>query len=247
MTLVVDIGNSRLKWAMAEGARLTVMQSVNHQAAHFQATLLAQWRALAQQPVQLAISCVSHADVLQRVILLARQLWPTIVVVTPKAQAYALGVANAYEQPEKLGVDRWLALLAVRQLEQQPACVIDCGTAITIDFMNAQGQHLGGVISPGLMLMKRALCTGTEQLPYSETAFQAGLARHTQAAIYSGTLYAAAGLIEKVLSKQDAGFKLFLSGGDAALIAPELAVEATLYDDLVLRGLLVLINSTQRP
>ena len=243
MTLLLDIGNSRVKWALAHGGILTATTSIAHQTSHFKQTLQAQWQELAQRPSLIAISCVSHTTLLQQIILIAQQLWPDIAIVTPTAQAFALGVQSAYEQPETLGVDRWLALLAVRQITQQPACVIDCGTAITVDFINAQGLHLGGVISPGLTLMKRALAAGTGQLPYAENAFQVGLAKHTVAAIHSGAVYAAAGLIEKVLSRQTQTFTLFLTGGDATFIAAELAVEASIYDDLVLRGLLAVITA----
>ncbi|NOT84421.1 MAG: type III pantothenate kinase [Methylococcaceae bacterium] len=243
MKLLVDIGNTRLKWALADASVLTVAEPLVHQTATFKQNLLQRWWMLPQPPVQLAISCVSHAGLLQQVILLTRELWPTVEIVIPKAQAHALGVTNAYLEPEKLGIDRWLALLAVRQLCQQAACVVDCGTAITVDFVNSQGQHLGGVISPGLTLMKQALANGTEQLPYTEQAYKTALATHTAAAIHSGILYAAVGLIEKSLQRQQAGFKVFLTGGDAAVIAAELAVEATIYDDLVLRGLLAVVNA----
>ncbi|MEQ1636777.1 MAG: type III pantothenate kinase [Methylococcales bacterium] len=243
MKLLVDIGNTRLKWAIADDNTLTLADPLLLQAPTFKESLLKQWWMLPKTPIELAISCVSHAELLQQVILLAQELWPMIKLVIPKAQAYALGVTNAYLEPEKLGVDRWLALLAVRQLYQQPACVIDCGTAITVDFMNAQGQHLGGVISPGLTLMKRALASGTEQLSYAENTYTAELAKHTQAAIYSGTLYAAVGLIEKSLNRQEGRFKVFMTGGDAAVIAAELAAETIVYENLVFQGLLDVLNT----
>lgn len=239
MKLLVDMGNTRLKWALAEGERLTFAEPIAYQNTTLKSTLLKLWWLLPQTPRQLLISCVSKAELLAQVIACAKELWPTIDVVVAKAQAAQLGLHNAYAQPEKLGVDRWLAMLAIRHTYPQAACVIDCGTAITADFINAQGQHLGGVISPGLTLMKRALANGTEQLPLAGCHIPLGLANGTVAAIDSGTLYAATGLIEKIVTTQNERFKVFITGGDAAVIAAELKLTTTVCDDLVLRGLLL--------
>lgn len=239
MKLLVDIGNSRLKWALAEGEHLTLAEPLLHHSATLKSNLLKLWWLLPQAPTQLVIGCVSKAELLAQVTACARELWPTIEVVVAKAQASQLGLYNAYAQPEKLGVDRWLAMLAIRHTYPQAACIVDCGTAITVDFINAQGQHLGGVISPGLTLMKRALASGTEQLPLAGSHVSLELAKDTVAAIDSGTLYAATGLIEKIVSTQNEGFKLFITGGDAVVIAAALNLESVVYEDLVLRGLLL--------
>ncbi len=92
--------------------------------------------------------------------------------------------------------------MAVRNLYQLPACIVDCGTAITVDLIDADGKHQGGLISPGLTLMKKSLAAGTEALQFHETNYEFGPANFTEAAIYSGTLSAAVGLIEHVLTKQ---------------------------------------------
>ncbi len=243
MKLLVDIGNTRLKWALATGTTLTLEEPLPHQSANLKSTLLKQWWLLPQAPTQLAISCVGCTHALQQVITCAQELWPKILIEIPQAQASLLGVRNAYAQPEKLGVDRWLAMLAVRQITQQPVCVIDCGTAITVDFINAQGQHLGGVISPGLTLMKQSLVSGTEQLPYTDRRFVVGLANHTTAAIYSGTLLATVGLVERIVNAQAGHFRLFLTGGDAAVVAAELRLGSEVFDDLVLQGLLAVVTA----
>ncbi len=242
MKLLVDIGNTRLKWATADKALVSAAPLCHHQSTDFKSTLLKQWWLLPTAPTQILISCVSKTELLQLIMTCAKELWPEIEIIIPKAQVELLGVHNAYAHPEKLGVDRWLGLLAIRQLTQQPSCIIDCGTAITIDFINAAGQHLGGVISPGLMLMKRALANGTAQLPFSEARFELGLGNNTTVAIDSGTLYAATGLIEKTVTSQKSEFKLFLTGGDATLISTELRLKITIYDDLVLQGLWCLAN-----
>lgn len=240
MKLLIDIGNTRIKWAVAEDNTLILAEPLLHQGAMFRVSLLKAWWLLPATPTQILISCVSKAAVLDQVVECIHELWPSIDVVIPKAQASNLGVHNAYQEPEKLGIDRWLSLLAVRQLNLGAACVIDCGTAITVDFMDAQGRHLGGLISPGLTLMKQVLANNTEQLPMVDACFSLGLANHTAAAIDSGVLYAAAGLIEKVLGMQPEAFKVYLTGGDAALVSTALALAIEVHEDLVLRGLLAL-------
>jgi type III pantothenate kinase len=152
-------------------------------------------------------------------------------------------VCNAYQQPEQLGVDRWLALVAVRRHYQIPACIVDCGTAITVDLMDVNGKHQGGLISPGLTLMRKALTEGTEALQFLETDYVFGPANFTGAAIYSGTLSAAAGLIEHVLTRQPGTVQLILTGGDAKLIARQLMGKPVIDTNLVLRGLAMVVES----
>jgi type III pantothenate kinase len=239
MNLLVDSGNTRLKWAvMQDGELMTSHALVNQQLSRNK--LIAAWKSLTP-PERLAIACVSATPLLELVRTVAVELWPSIDIIDVKSQAHAFGVYNAYLQPEKLGVDRWLALVAVHNLHRQPACIADCGTAITVDLIDADGNHHGGLISPGLMLMKKSLAAGTEALPFDETNHVAGPANFTAAAIYSGTLAAAVGLIEHVLSRQAHPMLVILTGGDAELIAAQLAFKPTVDADLVLRGLAVVL------
>ena len=193
-------------------------------------------------PERLAIACVSSTPLLELVLAVAVELWPTIEIIHVKSQAHAFGVYNAYQQPEKLGVDRWLALVAVRNHYQLPACIVDCGTAITVDLIDADGKHQGGLISPGLTLMKKSLAEGTEALQFHETNYVFGPANFTEAAIYSGTLSAAVGLIEHVLTKQSNAMQLILTGGDAEIIAAQLEIKPIVDPDLVLRGLAIVLE-----
>jgi len=240
MNLLIDMGNTRLKWGGAKGGQIITGQSLVNTRINRQ-ELIELWKDIAR-PRRLAISCVSANRLLQLVQSVALELWLDVDIVVVKSQAQAFGVTNAYRQPEKLGVDRWLSLVAVWQQYQAPACIVDCGTAITVDLINADGRHQGGLISPGLTLMKESLGQGTAALPYSETKHEFALANYTEAAIYSGTLIAAIGLIEHVLAKQVSGMKLILTGGDAELIAGQLNAVSTVDPDLVLRGLLCVLE-----
>ncbi|MEC4750147.1 type III pantothenate kinase [Methylomicrobium sp. Wu6] len=240
MNLLVDIGNSRLKWALSDQGGLAVgIALLNHTLT--EGRLAEIWRDL-PRPGHLAIACVSARRLAGIVRSAASTLWPGIAVLEAKSEAQAFGVTNAYLQPEKLGVDRWLALLAARRHYTLPVCIVDCGTAITVDLLDESGRHLGGMICPGLELMKKSLSGGTEALGYDDSAFTAGPANHTAAAIYSGVLAAAAGLIEHVFSARSEHCGLLLTGGDASLIAGQLGCASRIDNDLVLRGLSLLLE-----
>jgi type III pantothenate kinase len=240
INLLVDVGNTRLKWAFLQESRLVTGRAlVNQQITRHE--LVETWN-MQTPPERLAIACVSSAPLLELVLTVAVELWPAIKIVRVKSKAHAFGVHNAYQLPEKLGVDRWLALVAVRNLYNKPACIVDCGTAITVDLIDADGKHQGGLISPGLTLMKKSLATGTEALQFHETNYEFGPANHTEAAIYSGTLAAAAGLIEYVLTKQSNTMSVILTGGDAEIIATQLLIKPIVDPDLVLRGLAIVLE-----
>jgi len=240
MNLLVDMGNSRLKWGVLQkGVLFSGHALVNQQITRHQ--LIETWK-MKTPPKRLAIACVSSTPLLELVQDVAVELWPAIEIIRIISEAHAFGVTNAYQQPEKLGVDRWLALVAVRNHHQKPACIVDCGTAITVDLIDADGKHQGGLICPGLTLMKKSLAAGTEALQYHETRYVFGPANSTEAAIYSGTLAAAVGLIEHVLTKQSNIMSVILTGGDAEIIATELGIKPIIDADLVLRGLAVALE-----
>lgn len=240
MNLLIDMGNTRLKWALTTAGQIMPGSPLVNERISRQ-ELVGLWKGI-YRPRRLAISCVSANPLLELVQSVARELWRNVDIIVVKSQAQAFGVISAYRQPEKLGVDRWLSLVAVWQEDQSPACIVDCGTAITVDLIDADGRHHGGLICPGLTLMKKSLGQGTEALPFSETDYAVGLADFTEAAIHSGTLMAAIGLIEKVLAKQPANLRLVLTGGDAKLIAGQIGIASTVVPDLVLRGLLCVLE-----
>lgn len=241
--LLVDIGNTRLKWGLAQNGEISGGCPLGHDQTG-QQELVDHWRKI-PIPDRLAISCVGSKEPLERVCSAAVALWPKVSIILARSEAYAFGVSNAYPVPEKLGVDRWMALIAARRHYPGPACIIDCGTAITIDLIDAEGRHEGGLISPGLALMKKSLADGTDALSFTAENYPVGPANFTEAAIYSGTLCAAAGLIEHTVRRQQDNRTLILTGGDAALIAGHLACRAILDTELVLRGLAI-ITTEQR-
>jgi len=244
MNLVVDMGNTRLKWAVVNNEQLVTGEPLFNQQLNEQ-ELLKRWQHLTP-PERIALACVTANDTLALVIAVAVALWPCVKIIRVNSERQSFGIINAYTPPEKLGVDRWLALVAARHFYTIPACIVDCGTAITVDLINAQGQHLGGLISSGVMMMKKSLAAGTAALAFDNTRYPLEAANFTEAAIYSGTLLAAIGLIEQVLAKQTDVLSVILTGGDAALIAPHLSVTPLVDADLVLRGLAIVAQGYAR-
>ncbi|OAI12895.1 hypothetical protein A1507_18360 [Methylomonas koyamae] len=236
MILLVDIGNSYLKWTVAERGAIAETRYLDYRAANFAAGLTEAWASLAE-PEAIGLAAVAAPDAVESVLRLGRSLWPRAHWVRPVSAGHAFGVASAYRKPEKLGVDRWLAMIGARHGYPGANCIVDCGTAITVDFVAADGRHQGGLICPGLRLMKQALAVNTHALPVAAGAGAVGLAADTDAAIDSGVLWAAAGLIETALRRQNQHYRLVLTGGDAAVLAQQLTGDRVLDWQLVFKGL----------
>lgn len=235
MKLLIDSGNTRLKWGWADNHHISTTGALFNSGVSF--TVLVEIWQTSSVPRLVVISCVNTPQMVGLIESVVNFLWPQCSVHVARSMAFQCGVRNAYPQPEKLGVDRWLSLIAVYLFYDRAACIVDCGTAITVDLIDAYGHHQGGMISPGLTLMKQSLSRGTHRLPLDEQVHCVGLASDTEAAIYNGTLLAACGLIEHVFARQTDPVQLVLTGGDAKLIATQLACPAIMDDTLVLRGL----------
>jgi type III pantothenate kinase len=237
MTLLLDIGNSRLKWAWLGEDGLQPGAPFPTRAPDLTAAFDAAWGVL-PAPAKLLGCNVAGEEIRAAVETWAARRWGCPCRwIAPVAQAH--GVVNGYDDPVRLGADRWLALLAARRFFPAPLCVADCGTAITVDALDASGNHLGGVIAPGLEAMRAALPLAVSLA--AETADAPTLGRDTASAIQAGILYAAAGLVDRVHAHCQARCgqtpALILTGGDAASIAPTLNIPHRVEPDLLLRGL----------
>ena len=242
MKLFIDSGNSRLKWALSDKQNdLRTFSIANEDVT--EEKLLEAWSTY-NQPEQILIASVATNILVLLITNIVSELWPCLKIKLVKSQEESYGVTNAYLQADKLGVDRWLALIAAHHYYPGLTCIVDCGTAITVDVIDAEGRHQGGLISPGLVLMKMVLANETARLSYESSVQLEGLANTTEAGIYNGTLYAAVGLIERVIKQQDSGIQLILTGGDAALIAEHLDAASAIIDlDLVFKGLAIIAQS----
>ncbi len=238
MKLLIDSGNSRLKWALLTAQDPLSIFVVDNQEVT-QNYLFAEWSTY-PPPEQVLIASVATHTLVSVLLNALDKIWPGVQISVLKSQALAYGVINSYEQADKLGVDRWLALIAAHHYYAGASCIVDCGTAITVDVITAGGVHKGGLISPGIALMKKALAVETANLFYKNSAYPIGLATVTESAIYNGTLYAALGLIERVLTQQSPDTQLILTGGDAALIAAQLSTPFIIDTELVFKGLSII-------
>ncbi len=161
------------------------------------------------------------------------------------ARTEQCGVHNGYQQPERLGSDRWAALIAAWNRVHGACLVVNCGTATTVDALSAQGEFLGGLILPGAGLMQHSLATNTAQLMAEQGTLQ-DFPRNTADAIHSGMLRATLGAIRHqfgLLQARHDEVRCLLAGGAAGVIQPHLELPLERVDNLVLKGLQIIGES----
>lgn len=231
MILLIDAGNSQVKLRGWDGHKLHALQSLgedDHALAAFAGG-------------QALISCVATPQ--NRENLQQRIQKHGIQAQWLLSPTQGLGLKNAYPQANNLGVDRWLAMAAAYAACGSGCCVIDAGTAITVDICDHHGQHLGGLIAPGLQALNRALRRNTA-LPWIEqhdTPPPVGaLANNTQQALQLGSLYSACGLIDychTMATQIHHSQTVYLTGGAAIHLRPYLQHDYVIDNDLVFKGL----------
>jgi type III pantothenate kinase len=244
MKLLVDVGNSRLKWAWAAPGQWTPGGSEPHPDVDLSVLLDSLWGAH-PVPRQVVLASVAAPARTQEVIAWLQARWALLPHVV-QAQASLLGVQNHYEDPSRLGADRWAALIAARALTPLAACVVDCGTAVTVDALSASGDFLGGVILPGLRLAPQCLLGHTQLRDVDGEAMHC-FARSTGDGVAAGSLFGLAGGIDRIIQEMSSALgataRVIVTGGDAALIVPRLRHAVIEAPDLVLKGL-ALIGET---
>jgi len=241
--LCVDIGNTNLKWSCLEEGILSPVQSLRHATQNMQG-LEDAWSVL-PPPQRILAANVAGWKVEQMVNKVSRSLWQ-LEPRFPEPTQEVCGVTIAYADPKRLGVDRWLTLLAVHSTSMTPALVLDCGTAVTLDAIDGTGRHLGGLILPGLRMMWDSLFSGTRIPPSSFTAHHEMLGRDTAECIAGGALQALVGMTER-LHRHLCGTLgeaplIVLTGSDASKIGEQLELDHECRPDLVLQGLTHLID-----
>ncbi|MCA1978248.1 MAG: type III pantothenate kinase [Thiobacillus sp.] len=229
--LLLDAGNSRLKWALVEGARwLSQGQADYADLSGLSAVLTPGTRAYVasvtrdENAIRLRV-CLEQANVPAR--------WLS-------AGERFDDVENGYAQPAQLGVDRWMALIGARKRTQSACLVVSAGTAVTIDAMTATGRFIGGLIVPGKALMRGALQAGTARVGTGSGNWR-DFPRSTEDAVESGLVAALAGAIAaqyaRLAAQSAEAPRCLVSGGDAEWLLPHLAVPAEPAPALVLEGL----------
>jgi type III pantothenate kinase len=246
--LALDIGNTRLKWAL-------------YRAAHPGAALLAQGAEFLENIDKLAddewsklpvpermLGCIVAGEAVRRRVEEQLELWD----LTPHwvvSSAKEAGLVNGYDHPARLGADRWVAMIGARarMLRQHPGAtprplvVVMVGTAVTVEAIDSHGKFLGGIILPGHGIMLRALESGTAGLRVP-TGDVCEFPTNTSDALTSGGTFAIAGAVERMVQhvRQHCGAEpaCYMTGGAGWKMAPSMSVQFELIDNLIFDGLL---------
>jgi type III pantothenate kinase len=248
--LAIDVGNTRLKWAVYETPRAGAVPLA--QGAEFLENIdrLAEgeWVDLAEPSRMLG--CIVAGDAVKRRVQEQMELWD----VTPQwvvSSAAEAGLINGYDHPTRLGADRWVAMIGARQrmMAQGPArpmVVVMVGTAVTVEAVDASGKFLGGLILPGHGIMLRALESGTAGL-HVPTGEVREFPTNTSDALTSGGTYAIAGAVERMVQhvRTHCGAEpaCYMTGGAGWKMAPSMSVSFELVDGLIFDGLLEIAAS----
>jgi type III pantothenate kinase len=229
--LLLDVGNTRLKWRLQEhgvvqcsGAMLADSLSLSQlQAGLPESSSGVYWASVAGDEKGVCIETWARESGIPCQRITTLECWQ--------------GLINGYQQPQQLGVDRWLAMVAARQYTQSAVCVVDCGSAITLDYVSAQGLHEGSYITPGARLMSQSLVRDTAQISFAQQVVEDVLpGTNTAQAVLAGCYQMAHhGTCGLVRNAQDRGYEILLCGGDGLAIANKLGL--TYVEELVLDGL----------
>ena len=240
MQLLIDAGNTRIKWALTDIDHVVGEWYTMGSVVHADLGKLKQaWSTKKIKRVLISnVAGNSVASQLRKI--LAELNVPESALAWFRAQAECAGVRNAYAQPTQLGSDRFASLIGARhRYVGQRLLVVTCGTATTIDALEAVGTFVGGMILPGLATMATSLAVNTALLPSVDKADRARVfADNTHDAIISGCLSAQAGAIMYAYEQRtDPLARCVLSGGAAQYLGPYLPMPFDAVDNLVLLGL----------
>ena len=242
MILLIDQGNSALKWCCYHDNSFTksVVGELNE--------LVDFAKSNDKSITDIYISCVKNQKQVSLISSTFKQnnICKPLRIATTSANFGSL--TNGYHQFEKLGVDRWLAMIAAWQKLQSGFIVVDAGSALTLDIVDNTGQHIGGHIIPGLSMQIKLLITDTDGIAVnSNNKAQAYIPGHsTTEAVLSGCLTNLCCYIDKMYQCYGEAhtLPLFLTGGDAVHLTAGLTIKHQLDNKLVLEGLYYLLNST---
>jgi len=250
MIVLVDIGNSRIKWARFDGRALTSSRAAVHRT----------WRArdyarlFTGRPERLLVTSVAGKGVEKALRAAARRARMRVTFVNVPRRA--AGVTVGYRDPWRLGVDRFVALVGAHQLfPGVPLLIAGLGTAMTLDLIDAKGRHQGGAIIPGPRLMVETLLKDTNGIRRRAQGGRLNAAtlfgRSTRDGIERGARFAAAALIERASADAAVLLKrsplVVLTGGAASAVRPLITGHVVSVPDLVLKGLAVLATEARAP
>jgi type III pantothenate kinase len=243
MILLIDAGNTRIKWGVRTLGQWQAQGALPHAATGDLTQIAAAHPGLKR----VLGANVAGASAAAAIAAALHKYAPPPEWLASSAQC--CGVRNLYHPPTQLGADRWAALIGARALHPSAATlIVTAGTATTVDILDAAGSFQGGLILPGEELMRRSLAGNTAQLPFAQGHY-VDAPRCTDDAIVSGCLNAQAGAIERMFRQiaESPGALCLLNGGGAARIEPLLSIPVKRIDNLVLEGLAVVASDAMHP
>ena len=248
MNLLIDIGNSRIKWCLHDNIsnKFCSAGAMLNAESGLQELFFEHWDHLTC-PDRVLVSNVSGRDVSENLDAWIKKVW-RLETEYVKTEAFCHGVSNAYPDYYKLGVDRWMAIIAAWDRfhsNNEAICVVDCGTATTIDGISESGQHLGGFIIPGYTIMQEILINKTSNInTIKKISPSINFSNTTEQGVNSGCYLAIIALIDRIVAsmKNDYGERIrcIITGGNAELVVKQFAEEFEYEPNLVLHGLSVL-------
>lgn len=250
--LLVDIGNTRLKWSLREHRKVLSSGAINGNAIIGQPLSADFAAALRHLPPagKVWISCVGQATVLDWLLNLCREELAHGQINIAEVTEFSAGIHNDYADPKRLGVDRWLAAIGARSHEPSgDLIVVDAGTAVTVDWLSAANVYQGGAILPGAALMHDVLVGQTVGIKSAYQPTKQIVGKNTSECVNSGVGYGLVGAIERVINEMQKYInqptKVLLAGGAANSLVGFMATPARVYPDLVLAGLQVLAEQAE--
>lgn len=241
--IAIDSGNTHIKWGLHDGSNWLKQGSL---ALNKSMSLQKEWQDL-PKPHSIIVSNVSN-KISKKELSELLSCWK----VKPEwitALRYQCGVRNYYANPSLLGSDRWAALIAAWKWQKKGCLVVDVGTAMTVDALSDTGEFLGGIILPGLELMKKALVTNIATLQYQGGKYS-DFPDNTANAIYTGAIHALAGALKRMSDQLTITLghtpECIVSGGNSLELLPKLNMSSKVIDNLVLEGLVIIAEEIQK-
>jgi len=253
VNLLIDIGNSRIKWCLYNSVEneFGLDGAMPNDKSELPALFSEHWNHI-DRPDRVVVSNVSGQQLAEILDAWVEQAWQ-IETEYVETEAFSFGVSNAYSDYPSLGVDRWMVIIAAWQRfrEQEKAvCVVDCGTATTIDGISATGQHLGGFIIPGYTTMQEMLLNSTSDIELAGKILPSiNFSSSTEEGVNSGCYLAMISIIDRVVTsmQEDYGTQVncIITGGNAELVVEQLAGRFEYEPGLVLHGLAMVSGKVQ--
>ena len=243
MKLLLDIGNTAVKWAMSEAGTFTAQGRFLHRDADLDQQAAQAWSALVPPAAVMAVN-VAGDEVAAALGAYVARAWDCPIEFV-ESVAVDHGVTNAYPVPGDLGADRWVAMIAAHHQVEGAVCVFDCGTAITVDLVAASGEHRGGLILPGIDMLVETLQANTAGIQLPDMVGMTGLlGRGTQEGVTGGAerLLAAAldRIVEDIQADSNEAVSFIITGGYAERLLSRMNTAVHYEPLLVLQGLAIM-------